>query len=309
MKQNYAQLPEEEKEKDRVVARVLLQAITGGQQGVAEGYAIEDEQVNGMAQGEIREIIRNAVKIKEKLDSGTSLDGWMYSYVTTSNDRLNSVAEQIGNPNIDEQGVSEGGYNDYNNNRKGFSRPGREDDEYHVPDPVETQYNIKVNGEVINQQPFANRAEALTWAKQAVAAGKLDPKNAKLSPINQVNELSNDKLASYKKAAGADATAADKRGDFEHGNKRFRGIVKATIKQGDNDVKKHKVNELSKGTLAKYARANADDQVQHASSQSFQSGLTAKEQGRRYNDADAWDRRTTNREKGLDRALNKLSRE
>ena len=36
MKQNYAQLPEEEKEKDRVVARALLQAIRG-EQGVAEG--------------------------------------------------------------------------------------------------------------------------------------------------------------------------------------------------------------------------------------------------------------------------------
>jgi hypothetical protein len=37
MTQNYSQLPEEEKEKDRVVARAMLQAITGGQQGVAEG--------------------------------------------------------------------------------------------------------------------------------------------------------------------------------------------------------------------------------------------------------------------------------
>jgi len=129
--------------------------------------------------------------------------------------------------------------NNYNDNRTGFGRRGREDDEYHVPDPVEPQYNIKVNGQVINQQPFANRAEALTWAKQAVAAGKLDPKNAKLSPINQVNELSNNKLASYKKAAGADASAADKAGNYERGNKRFRGIVKATIKQGDNDAKKH----------------------------------------------------------------------
>jgi hypothetical protein len=36
MKQNYAQLPEEEKEKDRVVARALLQAIRG-EQGMAEG--------------------------------------------------------------------------------------------------------------------------------------------------------------------------------------------------------------------------------------------------------------------------------
>ena len=38
MKQNYGQLPEEEKEKDRVVARALLQAIRGEQQqGMAEG--------------------------------------------------------------------------------------------------------------------------------------------------------------------------------------------------------------------------------------------------------------------------------
>ena len=36
MKQNYAQLPEDEKEKDRVVARAMLQAITGGQQDIAE---------------------------------------------------------------------------------------------------------------------------------------------------------------------------------------------------------------------------------------------------------------------------------
>jgi GNAT superfamily N-acetyltransferase len=40
MKQNYAQLPEEEKEKDRVVARALLQALRGSQQpGIAEGKA------------------------------------------------------------------------------------------------------------------------------------------------------------------------------------------------------------------------------------------------------------------------------
>jgi hypothetical protein len=68
----------------------------------------EDEQIDGMAQGEIREIIKNAVHIKNQLDKGVSLDGWMYSFVTVSNDKLNSVAEQINNPNIEEQGVAEG---------------------------------------------------------------------------------------------------------------------------------------------------------------------------------------------------------
>jgi len=42
MKQNYAQLPEEEKEKDRVVARALLQALKG-QQGVAESASFDLE--------------------------------------------------------------------------------------------------------------------------------------------------------------------------------------------------------------------------------------------------------------------------
>jgi hypothetical protein len=42
MKQNYAQLPEKEKEKDRVVARALLQALKG-QQGVAESAGFDLE--------------------------------------------------------------------------------------------------------------------------------------------------------------------------------------------------------------------------------------------------------------------------
>jgi nicotinamide mononucleotide adenylyltransferase len=50
-------------------------------------------------------------------------------------------------------------------------------------------------------------------------------------------ELSSDMLGRYKKAAGDDATKADKAGDFEKGHKRFKGIVKATNKQFDNDTK------------------------------------------------------------------------
>jgi hypothetical protein len=54
----------------------------------------------------------------------------------------------------------------------------------------------------------------------------------------QIDELSNEKLGQYKKAAGADASAADKAGNFARGNKRFSGIVKATKKQFANDTKK-----------------------------------------------------------------------
>jgi len=53
----------------------------------------------------------------------------------------------------------------------------------------------------------------------------------------QLNELSPATLASYKKKAGAAATAADAEGDTKTGNKRFSGIVKATKKQFDQDAK------------------------------------------------------------------------
>jgi len=89
-----------------------------------ESYTVEDEQIDGMAQGEIREIIKNAIHIKNQLDKGVSLDGWMYSYVTTSNDHLNSVAEQINNPNIDEEQLDElscwSGYHRVSGTKAGF---------------------------------------------------------------------------------------------------------------------------------------------------------------------------------------------
>ena len=90
-------------------AEIAIAMKEKGQKPKNEGYAMEDEQIDGMAQGEIREIIKNAVHIKNQLDNGVSLDGWMYSFVTVSNDKLNSVAEQIGNPNIsDEEDLDEG---------------------------------------------------------------------------------------------------------------------------------------------------------------------------------------------------------
>jgi len=89
-------------------AAIAIAMKKAGKKPKTEGYAMEDEQIDGMAQGEIREIIKNAIHIKNQLDKGVSLDGWMYSFVTVSNDKLNSVAEQINNPNIEEQGVAEG---------------------------------------------------------------------------------------------------------------------------------------------------------------------------------------------------------
>jgi hypothetical protein len=191
-----------------------------------------------------------------------------------------------------------------------------------------------------------------------------------------VNELSTEKLAQYKKAAGADASAADKAGNIERGNKRFSGIVKATIKQGEQDAKKHRsrplkedsspvenailhrimmahpdvlakygpqavmdaandtadfvgdvdeigssdvsawvkqtieilnsnhqVDEVNKATLGRYVKLAGVDAADRASSSSYKSGAA----GDKYNKADS-SRQEQNRERGIDRAITRLTR-
>jgi phosphopantetheine adenylyltransferase len=54
-----------------------------------------------------------------------------------------------------------------------------------------------------------------------------------------INELSTELLGRYKTAAGASAKASDAVGNYKKGDKRFKGINKATNKQFDNDLKKH----------------------------------------------------------------------
>ena len=57
--------------------------------------------------------------------------------------------------------------------------------------------------------------------------------------VEQIEELSTDLLARYKTASAASAKAADASGNYAKGDKRFKGINKATTKQFDNDLKKH----------------------------------------------------------------------
>lgn len=78
------------------------------------------------------------------------------------------------------------------------------------------------------------REMALTTKMSAIYSQLSDMQRAS----KKVTEVSNNTLSSYKKKAGEQATAADKKGDFKTGDKRFKGIVKATSKQFDNDAKK-----------------------------------------------------------------------
>jgi hypothetical protein len=72
--------------------------------------------------------------------------------------------------------------------------------------------------------------------KRAKIAAIMARKKMAKEEVEQIDELSNDMLGRYKTAAGADASKADKAGDYDKGNKRFSGIMKATKKQMANDI-------------------------------------------------------------------------
>ena len=81
------------------------------------------------------------------------------------------------------------------------------------------------NGQKVKAKKHKTLAEYHYGKHEDAASGRVSEE------VEQLDELSPELLASYKKKAGESASAADKAGDFAKGNKRFSGIIKATKKE------------------------------------------------------------------------------
>ena len=108
-------------------------------------------------------------------------------------------------------------------------------------DAVKKQMVLAPNGEVdiiATMQKALQVFQSPAWKKMIADLTALVKKaEAQQTMSSGINELSSELLGRYKKAAGADAKKADAEGDYDRGNKRFSGIVKATKKQFANDEK------------------------------------------------------------------------
>lgn len=115
--------------------------------------------------------------------------------------------------------------------------------------------SIQPQSDIFTPTEYATIASALSPIKEAAynfldsayviplaEEMKVQPLSPRVQTTFQIfstlHELSTEKLAKYKTAAAKDASEADKKQDFKRGDKRFRGMIKATIKQFDNDAKK-----------------------------------------------------------------------
>ena len=76
----------------------------------------------------------------------------------------------------------------------------------------------------------------------------------------ELGELSNELLGRYKKELGVRASAADRAGDYDKGHEYFKKINRATIRQGNNDARRHaeKENDMMETRLNMMRKAGYD---------------------------------------------------
>jgi hypothetical protein len=131
----------------------------------------------------------------------------------------------------------------YNDVRKGMNIKEETVQEDLRPDMGAGAY---INDFIKSTHPRFNNKSKEERRKMAIGAF-MAAKSRGVKEEIQIDELSTDLLGKYKTAAGADAKAADAAGNYAKGDKRFKGINKATSKQFDNDLKKH--GQMKEGTL------------------------------------------------------------
>jgi hypothetical protein len=155
-----------------------------------------------MARGQLQSVINNAQRVHDMLEDNDNLPEWVQSKITLAEDYISTVANYMMS----------------------------ELDEGAIPS---TEKVVTVRHKTSGKELVVTAQKAKEYQKQGY--------HAVSEEVDQIDELSNDMLGRYKTAAGADASKADKAGDYNKGNKRFGGIVKATNKQFANDMKKEEV--------------------------------------------------------------------
>lgn len=100
----------------------------------------------------------------------------------------------------------------------------------------------KIGKGIRDNDPKSANAASHKFTRRSIGQNKAEKRLNSESleiPELQLSELTSNLLARYKTSAHASAKAADAAGNYKKGDRRFKGILKATTKQFDNDLKKH----------------------------------------------------------------------
>jgi hypothetical protein len=183
----------------------------------------EYDQEGDMAKSDLRSILANAKRVHDMLEDSDNLPEWVQSKITKAEDYMSTVANYMEaemNEEVEHHIIKsthekddETGKPLYWNNNDGWGHK---------------KYATKFSSK--EKQSYRHIPMNSQWEKHVK------------EEVEQIDELSNETLHRYKEKAADDARAADAKGNYKQGDKRFSGIVKATNKQFANR-KIPKINE------------------------------------------------------------------
>ena len=230
--------------------------------GVAEDTDT-DPVWNQYGQYSVQDLVQEFPNLSPK-DAQTIVNFAEYGWSNMPNrqEYRNQVVQRIQQAMSGQQGVAEGGY------EQGFADPNapslggsrRKDDEGNLEfdDRQRRQTGMifyNVDDAELAQQLGLKQTRTGKWylrtgnrhaqqtADRAFGLGRIwYPKNETVES-EELGELSNELLGDYKRELGIRASAADRAGDFDKGHEYFKKINRATIRQGENDARRHAEKE------------------------------------------------------------------
>jgi hypothetical protein len=276
-----------------------------------------------MARGQLQSIVSNAQRVHDMLEDNDNLPEWVQSKITLAEDYISTVANYMMSE-VDEAVViktnkpigfrvadidpwSGKEYNvktdkAYDNaqakkklpqgadfaaqrRKERLASNGRMDEEQHS-----VLYKMKKDDEKIAVAHYKSKDDAHKFLSSVKTKGGNGIVRTKTNEeVEELDELSSDLLGRYKTGASKQASELDKAGNIKKADSRFRGIVKATKKQFNNDLKKESVMEMDKsqtppgrdGPLRpgpdKYAKPTTPEKFKNHALSILQKSLQAKD--------------------------------
>jgi hypothetical protein len=236
-----------------------------------------------MARGQLQSIVSNAQRVHDMLEDNDNLPEWVQSKITLAEDYISTVANYMMSE-VDEavviktnkpigvrvSDVGAGGkeynvktdkaYDDAQAKKKlpqgadfaaqrrkeRLASNGRMDEEQHS-----VLYKMKKDDEKIAVAHYKSKDDAHKFLSSVKTKGGNGIVRTKTNEeVEQVDELSSDLLGRYKTGASKQASELDKAGNIKKADSRFRGIVKATKKQFNNDLKKEASSPAQQAAIA-----------------------------------------------------------
>ena len=257
----------------------------GGWKTVSEAKEKTEYDYEGdMARGQLQSIISNAQRVHDMLEDNDNLPEWVQSKITLAEDYISTVAnymlsevdeavviktnKPIGFRVADIDPWSGKEYNvktdkAYDNaqakkklpqgadfaaqrRKERLASNGRMDEEQHS-----VLYKMKKDDEKIAVAHYKSKDDAHKFLSSVKTKGGNGIVRTKTNEeVEQVDELSSDLLGRYKTGASKQASELDKAGNIKKADSRFRGIVKATKKQFNNDLKKEASSPAQQAAIA-----------------------------------------------------------